>query len=527
MIPPFGDQNSSCWGLAKQKNATQQFSPHDGIIVSYTSYLWCQENCSQFHLNVSADFLLVLMGFALPAVIFSTVVPRRWRLDLPEQLFKVSRTRIFSAAKLLLSIPAVCIVATLDMIGWITCIMTFAGPMVFSGIQEMLLDFRVVRSLNGNQWFSAREKLEAGVALLCGNFDQDPDDPMTRIHAKLIPLELTEASLESTKSRLITIMNAQGSFGMTIGIPTVFFLGGFVYNATQAAPAGAVSFGIFWMVLVLATIIAGTLLAGNSPHTVSMLVVNNHIRSRRTRRVLFRDMYDSELYPVAMWDRGFSKYQWLKTTTMWQDPGGSFRRRIEIGWWSWATIAMATWLLVATPCLLSWSYDYFIPWPWFGCMSLFYCLYLISQTWLILAALTLAYLDVPFHAVWRPFGLLPKGTSQPILLKFSLLVFAVLTAGATLAAALLALVTSVFQFTDRFETCICSMPVSYWMVPASQRLSFVTYEYTSPIYGGNVNLVNFGLFLGATFFTCIVCFLGWWYQQALRVALRATIESIE
>jgi hypothetical protein len=245
MIPPFGDRNSSCWGLAERKNATQQFSPHDGIVVSYTSFLWCQENCSQFNPHVSADFLLVLMGFALPAVIFSTVVPRRWRLDLSEQLFKVSRIRIFSAAKLLLSIPAVCIVATLDIIGWITCIMTFAGLMVFSGIQEMLLDFRVVRFLKGNQRLSAREKLEAVVTLLCGNFDQDPDDPTTRIHASLIPPELTEASLESTKSRLITIMNAQGSFGITIGIPTIFFLGGFVYNATQGAPAGAVSFGIF------------------------------------------------------------------------------------------------------------------------------------------------------------------------------------------------------------------------------------------------------------------------------------------
>jgi hypothetical protein len=78
------------------------------------------------------------------------------------------------------------------MIGWITCVMTFAGPMAFSGIQEMLLDFRVVRILKHSQNISAREKLEAIVALLCGNYDQDPDDPTARIHSALIPSELTE-----------------------------------------------------------------------------------------------------------------------------------------------------------------------------------------------------------------------------------------------------------------------------------------------------------------------------------------------
>jgi hypothetical protein len=67
------------------------------------------------------------MSFALPAVIFSTVIPRRWRLDLPEQLFKLSRRPIFSISKLFLSIPAVSVVATFDMIGWIICIMIFAG----------------------------------------------------------------------------------------------------------------------------------------------------------------------------------------------------------------------------------------------------------------------------------------------------------------------------------------------------------------------------------------------------------------
>jgi len=471
------------------------------------------------------------MGFALPAVIFSTVIPRRWRLDLSEQTFKLSRRQIFSILKLFFSIPAVCVVATFDMMGWIICIMTFAGPMVFSGVQEMLLDFRGVSFLKGSEGFSAREKLEVAVALLCGNFDQDPDDPTSRIHNALIPPVLTEESLESSKSRLITIMNAQTSFGMTIGTPTVFFLAGFLYTATQAsstgASTGAIAFGILWMVLVVVTIVSGTLLAGNSPHTVSVLVTNNNIRGRQTRRFLCRDMYDSELYPVSMWDRGFNKYQWLKNSALWQDPRGTFRRRMELRGWSWAAIAIGTHLLLATPCLLAWSFDYLIPWPWFGCLSLLYLIYLITQTLLILVALALANLDVPFHTVWRPWELVPKGSSQSIILSSALFLLTFFAGVASFGAASFTIFGSIYQFTDRFDTCFCSMPVSSWMLPAAQQWVFVNIKFTSLDYESWIDNLNFFLPVGAAIFTGIVCFLGWWYQRALRVALKDVITDIE
>jgi hypothetical protein len=73
----------------------------------------------------------------------------------------------------------------------------------------MLLDYRVVRFSKRNLGVAAKEKLEVVVALLCGNFDQDPDNPTLRIHASLNPPQFTEVTLESIKSRLVTIMNAQ------------------------------------------------------------------------------------------------------------------------------------------------------------------------------------------------------------------------------------------------------------------------------------------------------------------------------
>jgi len=374
-------QNGTCMTLATEDNVTQSFSPGYGLIVSYVPYSWCTKKCNFSHDYTSSDFILILLGFALPAIIFSTVIPRRWRLDLPEQFFQVGRHRLLIIAKLCLSLPAICIVAALDMIIWITCIMTFAGPMIFSGVQEMLLDYRGVKFLQGNLGILAKEKLEIVVALLCGNFDQDVDDPATRIHEALVPSELTETAIEISKSRLVTIINSQSSFGTTIGIPTVFFLGGFLYSASSATEIGAVSFGIFWMVLVITTIISGTLLAGNSPNAVSMVVVNKHVR-RQPRFSLLNDMYDSELYPVPMWDRGFNKYQWLRKTILWQDSQsiqqGKFRNKIEISRGSWGLITLSIWLLVAIPCMLSWSNDYLLPWPWVDCLSLLYTIYITT-----------------------------------------------------------------------------------------------------------------------------------------------------
>jgi hypothetical protein len=422
-------------------------------------------------------------------------------------------------------------VAALDMIGWITCIMTFAGPMVFGGVQEMLLDYRVVRILKGNAGIPGREKLEAVVALLCGNFDQDPDDPMTRIHASLIPSKFTEVSLGDTKSRLIAIMNAQTNFGMTVGIPAVFFLAGFLYNAAQENPKGAVSFGIFWMVLVLVTIISGTLLAGNGPNAISVLLDGQKIRRPRIRLVLLNDMYDSELYPVPMWDRGFSKYEWLRKTTLWRDPRcvqrGKFRERIEIGRWSWAVITLSTWLLVATPCLLSWSFDYLQPWPSLGCLSLLYTLYLTTQTWLILVALVLAYLNAPFHNVWGSLHSPSEGTPRSIFLTSCLHIFTTLTGVATLVAALLTVVGSTIQLSGRFDSCFCSTLTSSWLQPRSKRIALIYFEYTNQSYLNYIYLLNISLHWGAAAFTCVICFLGWWYQRSLRGALREAIEDIK
>ncbi len=535
LLTPIQGQNglnTTCWQLASAENVTQISYPVNGYVVYYITWSWfvqtpvCLGN-GPSGVRMTGDFILVLTAFALPAVIFSTVIPRRWRLDIPQRFLTVGRSRVGNISKLFLSIPAICAVAAVDMIGWITCIMTFAGPMAFSGVLEMFLDFRVVSFLERNRESPAKERLEAIVALLCGNYDQDPDDPAARIHSSLIPSQLTKASLESTKSRLVTILNSQVSFGTTIGLPAVFFLGGFWYNAVQTNPRGAVSYGIFLMVLVIVTIISGTLLAGNSPHTVSVLLGNRHVKRTHGRGLFLSDVYDSELHPVAMWDRGFSKYQWLKNTMMWQQQG-AFQDAVRVDVGSWAAITAAAWLLVATPCLFSLTLSFFVPWPWFGSSSLVLTIYLASQTWLILVALVVAYLDAPLCTIWRPFDLLPKATSQSLISRSLLVIFTFLTGGATFLAALCIIFASGYHLSDGYgEELIWTVPVSSWVKPASKRLVVVYTEPTTQAYADYIaNMTQF-LPLGAVILTCVICFLGWWYHEALRIALKDAVENIE
>ena len=71
------------------------------------------------------------------------------------------------------------------------------------------------------------------------------------------------------------------------------------------------------------------------------------------------------------------------------------------------------------------------------------------------------------------------------------------------------------------------MPVSSWVLPVSQQSSFVNIKFTSWEYESWVQNLSFFLPVGAAIFTGIVCFLGWWYQRALRVALKDVITDIE
>jgi hypothetical protein len=52
-------------------------------------------------------------------------------------------------------------------------------------------------------------------------------------------------------------------------------------------------------------------------------------------------------------------------------------------------------------------------------------------------------------------------------------------------------------------------------------------EITSQSYQDYAELLSVSLYRAAAIYTCVVCFLGWWYHRALRVALRNVLEDLE
>jgi hypothetical protein len=122
---------------------------------------------------------------------------------------------------------------------------------------------------------------------------------------------------------------------------------------------------------------------------------------------------------------------------------------------------------------------------------------------------------------------LSEGTPRSIFFRSCLLIITAVTGVVTLTAAVLTVVGSIFQLSDRFETCFCSTPASSWFQPPAQRISFLYSEYTSQSHGEYANNLDISLCWGAAAFTCIICSLGWWYQRSLRGALREVIENIK
>jgi hypothetical protein len=63
-----------------------------------------------------------------------------------------------------------------------------------------------------------------------------------------------------------------------------FFLGGFLYNALgiHLETSGSleyVPFAVLWMLLLIVAVVSATLLAGNNPSSVSVLIVNGQPRN--------------------------------------------------------------------------------------------------------------------------------------------------------------------------------------------------------------------------------------------------------
>ncbi|ORY15396.1 hypothetical protein BCR34DRAFT_585047 [Clohesyomyces aquaticus] len=444
-----------CCARARELNAFLNSSPADAICgQTYNqsiepakdlriSYDFCRRQCPgpgpSSRANAS-QWAAPIVQFILPSVIFSMIIPRRWKLEwgylflpyafldrAPRWIPFASHVRLFISLFLSLILFIQNIV---DNALWITIIGCGAAPMMVEGLLEALIDFRIIRylrykeaELDGSDIDQPRRveegttslvsKTRASVELLAavvsGNLVGYHN---SRPHEE-IPQALIARGRAGCQSGLHAISGAQAAFGAAVGAPCLFYLGAFGYtilellnNRSNQDAAIAVAFGVEWMIIVHVAIISGCLMASNNASAACGIVGKpveekppQHPTSRgavvenRFLKVTgYTKSYDTRYQPVSMWRRGRTKLEWIQRSDAWKYDLSSFRQELHISKMTffWFVLVPA-FILIAVPpaagAIVAWRTP---PIGW-GCRSLTFIIYAASQVPLLILAICKAW----------------------------------------------------------------------------------------------------------------------------------------
>ncbi|MCJ1223788.1 hypothetical protein MMC12_000431 [Toensbergia leucococca] len=515
-----GVADGFCASLAQNDN-NYEVNYLDGISILMVPYTWCLDNCAGWTAFSAKDVALVLFQFILPTVIFALVVPRKWHLDLSPTSFDLTGSFPLLIAKLLASFIAVGIVASVDMIIWISVILALAGPMILSGVEEMYLDFISIRALQntGAHGFTPEERVSLLIALLCGNFDDHGNGAATNLNTTLstyAPATPGTPTLYARKAQLSSIMNGQANFGSSIGIATLFFLAGFIYNAlsiTNDTVHGInwTPYAVWLMSMVFVAVVSATLLTGNNPSVATVLVGTTYQHDDRPWYYLLADYYEGELYPVFMYDRGIRKMLWLQQSAAARHP--SYQQVIYMDYWAWAWIGLPTMFLTLFPSIMGYSMANRLPFPRQGCRTFTYLLYMCCQVLLVL-------ISVQRNSLGESLFSFPSKTPGWKIL------YGVVVMLAILATFMISLLGSIFQIFGVYNNCFCQNSVSKWTLPASQRWTELGgFDMTDSFEASNHSFAV-SMVWAAAGLTGVVCYLGFWYQKMLRRAVAVELAQL-
>jgi hypothetical protein len=261
-------------------------TPAPNLVVRYG---WCTENCPSWGDTASqlpVERLSPLLQYILPAVVFSMTVPRRKRTphmpghDMGNSTRKHEKLAALRAIgwiirAFLLLVPCILFVA-IDFFIWVVLILALAGPMLFSGISEALLDFKIMERVSDIS--TVEGKVDVLTVLISGNLDREKDDPRGKLRAVY-----NSQDIGKTKAQLVDMLKSQPSFGSSVGAGILFYAGSFIYTIQDIKnkkgdtdTADALAFGMWWMTIVHVSIIAGCLLASNNPSTAATLTALLH-----------------------------------------------------------------------------------------------------------------------------------------------------------------------------------------------------------------------------------------------------------
>lgn len=241
--PFLGNQSDSPLDFVCGQTYTAGLAPAPQIVINST---FCSTQCSGWRLSrwgSPSEWATPIIQYILPSVIFSMTIPRRHKLEVPSWAFTY-KFRNRNILRIMGSIFWAGCIVTMDTFVWIFTIFALAGPMLVGGLHEATLDRKIVMKLNDHKLdglkallLSPADKGDLLLAVICGNLDLNIGSPQEHVQTAIglrpgrIPL-LRATSEQSTQSltNMMCILNAQSSFGSTVGAAVLFYLAAFVYT---------------------------------------------------------------------------------------------------------------------------------------------------------------------------------------------------------------------------------------------------------------------------------------------------------
>ena len=561
---------NSCCSLAIQKNAYIGYpsipSSHYVCGQSYSlgkplapdlkvNLSWCQGHCGGYALyapSETSSWAVPLVSFILPAVIFSTQIPRRLGLK-PLPRYTGKRKTWVAVLVAVLILPFDMLLIVLDTTGWIFAIMIGAGPSILSGLVELWLDYKVTcRATNGqaNRLLTLDERIEAFTAVLTGNLliEGVPCNPQDELRTTF----LRHSTRKEVGNGLLSMLESQMTFGGAVGAAILLYLGSYVYTLStlgtpqaDQATARALAFGIWWMTIVHVSVIGGSLLASNNPSTAAAIVKRRPEQLGRNNRTseagwypdlkayiqtiikaLFRIplIYETRYEPAWMWSRGKNKGLWLSKTSAWEHHDW-FSDIVHIRLRGWFGLFVIAYFLVLVPCGIAFWIEYRTPPVTVGCRSMTILLYMVTQTIFMISSAW------SHFKAFRSFGKMEWCGSlrrTAVLIRSNILTFAparllgVFTkifglftmcfAGLTmLLAVFTTFAGTLMQITGIFQNCRCAATYT-WAYRPDTIVSLATYTDSDRESSGTWNTAGRSALtvLGA------VTLVGWCCQRYIR-----------
>lgn len=330
--------------------------------------------------------------------------------------------------------------------------------------------------------------------------------------------------VQRTKGRLRNLLESQYSFGSTVGAPVLFYVGAFVYTLFDLVnrlgdndASHALAFGMWWMTIPIVTIVAGCLLAGNNPNTLSAIVGRVETESTSPSDLPFLDPFLAPVYqtvyrPARMWDRGRNKKQWCIQLVDEYGPetGRRLSEMARIRKRDWVKLIGGTMFLIGAPAVLAFVTSYFTPTIGIGCRSAVFLLHSVLEFILVL----LWVFNWRYTDGRRRQGQ-PSSASRHVWSSLAIL--------CGTATVFLAVGGTVMQILGVFRNCLCKMPMWNWLDMDATIL--VSSNSPEQIMYAETTWLPIGA--AATAFLCLVSFFGWWYQRNLRFQFRALIDQFD